>query len=124
MRTVTKRINKLENRFGIAAAKRPCTAVVISLAGWELALNTKGAFRSSVIPGSCHTALSSSVNLCDIPDGLTTEELEKFLRKRGAEICGSGRGVRAVGNGSPLTAQDECRKTLSVAMRITTSHDR
>lgn len=27
------------------------------------------------------------VNLCAIPQGLTEEERERFLRKRGAEIC-------------------------------------
>jgi len=34
-------------------------------------------------------AIFVPVDLCHIPDGLNAEELEKFLRERGGEICGS-----------------------------------
>ena len=60
MRTVTNRIDKLEDRLGIAAAKRPCTAVVISLAGWEYALSNDRCVEILRESGSCRTALFSS----------------------------------------------------------------
>jgi fermentation-respiration switch protein FrsA (DUF1100 family) len=104
MRTVTNRIDKLEDRLGIAAAKRPCTAVVISLAGWEYALNNDRCVEilreSGFLPDG---VIFVPVDLCGIPDGLNAEELEKFLRERGGEICGSGGAARAgVTRGAPV----------------------
>ena len=96
MRTVTNRIDKLEDRLGIAAAKRPCTAVVISLAGWEYALSNDRCIEilreSGFLPDG---EIFVPVDLCGIPDGLNAEELEKFLRERGGEICGSRRPSNA-----------------------------
>lgn len=39
MRTVTRRINNLENLLGIATSKQPCKVWVVRLFGHELALN-------------------------------------------------------------------------------------
>jgi len=92
MRTVTNRIDKLEDRLGIAAAKRPCTAVVISLAGWEHALSNDRCVQilreSGFLPDG---EIFVTMDLCQIPDGLNAEELEMFLRERGGEICGSAK---------------------------------
>ena len=35
---------------------------------------------------SAHGSFRSVLNFCGIPDGLNAKELEKFLRKNGAEI--------------------------------------
>jgi hypothetical protein len=91
MRIATRRIDKLENRLGIAAAKRPCTAVVITGPGCEFALNHDTCVEilreSGFLPDG---VLYGIVDLQRVPRGLTAKELEQFLRQRGAEICGSG----------------------------------
>ena len=89
MRTAIRRIDKLENRLGIAAAKLPCTPVVVSRAGWGLALDNDTCVQilseSGFLPDGPFFAL---VDLTRIPHGLTAKELERFLRENGAEICG------------------------------------
>jgi hypothetical protein len=90
MRTAIRRIDKLEHRLGIAAAKRPCSVVVATRAGCELALNNDACVEilreSGFLPDGPHFA---AVNLLRIPDGLNAKEPERFLREHGAEICGS-----------------------------------
>jgi hypothetical protein len=58
--------------------------------GCELALDTDACVEilreSGFLPDGPHFA---AVNLLHVPDGLNAEELWRFLRERGAEICGS-----------------------------------
>jgi hypothetical protein len=87
MKTIDRRIRKLEDRFGTAAGK-PQLMLVVSRAGWGLALDQD---RCIQILRECEflpTGPVGLVNLGQIPDGLNAEELERFLRKDGAEICG------------------------------------
>ena len=92
MRTVTKRIDKLEDRFGIAAAQRPCKVWVVRLFGRELALNDDKCVEilreCGLLPDGRRFAV---VYLCDIPDRLNVKELERFLRENGEKLCRSAR---------------------------------
>jgi hypothetical protein len=83
MRTVTRRIAKLEHQFGIAT-DTPQIRYVVRRAG------------SYPDENKCLQVLEecgflgpqiTMVNLCAIPDGLNEQEMERFLRKRGAELC-------------------------------------
>lgn len=84
MRTVTRRIDKLEHRLGIAYGARRMPLIIASPAvgglnpEWYLQILKECGFFHR------HTDM---VNLCAIPQGLNQEERERFLRKRGAEIC-------------------------------------
>jgi hypothetical protein len=83
MRTVTRRIDKLEHRLGIGKGRR-MPLIVASLSAGRLNED-----RCLQILEECgffhpHTYL---VNLWAIPQGLTEEEVERFLRKRGVELC-------------------------------------
>lgn len=101
IRTVTRRIDKLENLLGIAAAKQPCKVWVSSLFGRELALNDDRCVEilreCGSLPNGRRFAI---VQLCGIPDGLNAVDLEKFLRENGEEICGPI-NPRGVSRGTP-----------------------
>jgi hypothetical protein len=86
MRTVAGRIDRLENRLGIAAGK-PKLRVIICRAGWGEALSLD---RCSEILSECGFLPDgiSVVDLLHIPEDLNAEELERYLRENGAEICG------------------------------------
>jgi hypothetical protein len=93
MRIVTRRIDKLEVRLGIAALKRPCTAIVVTGPGCEFAFSHDACVEilreSGFLPDG---VLFGIVDLQRIPRWLTAKELERFLRQNGAEICGSDLG--------------------------------
>ena len=85
MKTVTRRIARLEDRFGTAQRKPP-VLLVMSAAASELALDQD---RCIEILRECgHLPTSPGfgiVNFCEIPEGLNAQELERYLRKDGAE---------------------------------------
>ena len=89
MRTFARRIDRLEDRLGIAAAKRPCTAVVVTGPGCEFAFSHDACVEilreSGFLPDG---SLFSIVDLQRVPRGLSAKELKKFLRENGAELCG------------------------------------
>jgi len=87
MRTVTSRIAKLEDRLGISDG-RPGFLVVVCHAGCNLNHDwCIGVLREcGFLPTSDAGVLT--VDLCEIPFGLSEEELKRFLRENGAEICG------------------------------------
>ena len=85
MRTINTRVRKLENRF---FDEKPQLLWVACLAGWGLALDQD---RCIEILGECGflpTGRFGVVNLCQIPDGLSVEGLERYLRGNGAETRG------------------------------------
>ena len=88
MRTVTRRIAKLENRFGVADGK-PGILVVVCQSGCNPNYDRCiGVLREyGFLPAS--DAGVHTVDLGEIPFGLSEEELKRFLRENGAEICGS-----------------------------------
>jgi hypothetical protein len=89
MRTIIRRIAKLENRFGTAGGKAGIL-VVVTRAGWGLALDKDTCVlilrRYGFLPPS-----NSGVNVVDlgqVPFNLSAEELKRFLRENGAKLCG------------------------------------
>jgi hypothetical protein len=88
MRTVTRRIGKLEDRFWIGDRKRQCILLIVCKAGWGLALDRDRCIEILRECGFLPTGPVGLVNLGQIPDGLNAEELERFLREDGAETCG------------------------------------
>jgi hypothetical protein len=81
MRTVT-RIAKLEHRLGIAKGA-PRIRYVVRPASPFPESKYLQVLEEMRIPWP-HITM---VNLCAIPTGLNEQEMERFLRKCGAEIC-------------------------------------
>ena len=94
MRTIARRLQKLERGFGLGPGAEQLL-VVVTAAGKRLALDPD---RCVQILRECGlpTGPVGLVNLGQIPDGLNEEELETFLREDGADICGL-RGVHHSG---------------------------
>ena len=88
MKAIDSRIRRLQDKFCPENGQERLWFT--SLAGCELALDLD---RCAEILGQCGFLPKGRfciVNLCGIPDGLNAKELEKFLRKNGAETRGFG----------------------------------
>ena len=95
MKTIVRRVRRLENQLGTGDGKQRIL-LVDSMPGCGLIQDQE---RCVQILDECGFLPSGSiglVNLTAIPDGLNAEEAERFLRENGAEICGF-RGVQAPG---------------------------
>ena len=89
MKTIQRRIRKLEDRF--CPAELDCLLVMSAVAS-ELALDNDRCIEILRECGYLPTGPGfGTVRLWEIPDGLNAPELEKYLREHGAEICRSGR---------------------------------
>ena len=83
MRTVTKRIDKLENCLGIAKGK-PGLVYAVSAAAWRHPLSVDTFMKILRECGFVPTGPGvHMVDLLHLPKGLSAEELEKFLREHG-----------------------------------------
>jgi hypothetical protein len=83
MKTVTGRIDKLEHRFGIAKGK-PGILLVVSAAAWRHPLNVDTCMK--ILRESGFVPTDPGINMVDLlhlPEGLSAEELEKYLREHG-----------------------------------------
>ena len=87
MKAISKRICKLESQFGLGPETEQLL-MVVTQAGRGLALDQDTCLRILGECGFLPTGPVGVVNLGDIPDGLNAEELERFLRKNGAETRG------------------------------------
>ena len=87
MRTIARRLQRLESRFGLGPETEQLL-MVVTAAGRRLALDQDRCIQILRERGFLPTGPVGVVNLGQIPDGLDAKELEKFLRKDGAEICG------------------------------------
>jgi len=99
---ILKRVARLEGRFGSANGK-PQLLFIAHSAGWGLALDGDTCLQILRDTGFVSTGPTGLVNLCEVPDGLNTEETQMFLREHAAEICFPGRSdhaAQASGNGS------------------------
>ena len=79
------RIDKLERKLGLVAVQK-LPRVIVSRSGWCLALDRD---RCMEILNECGY-LRGGMGIIDFlhfPLGLTAQEMEAFLRERGAEIC-------------------------------------
>ena len=86
MKTIHRRIRKLEDRFCPA---EPGWLLVVSCVWRELALDQDRCIEILRECGHLPTGPGFGiVNLWEIPDGLNAQELERYLRKDGAETRG------------------------------------
>jgi hypothetical protein len=87
VRTITRRLQRLEEGFGLGPETEQLL-LVVTAAGKVLALDQDRCIQILRESGSLPTGPVGVVDLGQIPDGLNAEELERFLRKHGAETCG------------------------------------
>ena len=87
MKSIDRRLGRLEVKLGIAT-NRPSVVVVMSdLIGRGLDDDTcLQILREGGFPPADAVA---TVDLCEIPGGLSAEETERLIRENGAKICGS-----------------------------------
>ena len=88
MSAISKRLCKLETRFGLGPDTDQLL-VVLTLAGRGLALDADACVQILRESGFLPRGAMGLVNLGKIPNGLNAKETERFLREHGAEICGS-----------------------------------
>jgi len=77
------------------AAKWPCRVWVVRLFGRELALDDDRCVEILRECGFLPDGRRFAVQFCEIPDGLSAKELEKFLREEGEKLCGCVRPTGA-----------------------------
>lgn len=87
MKTIDRRIRKIEDRFWPGDGK-PQLLLVVCRAGWGLALDSNKCIDILGECGFLPTGPVGLVNLGQIPEGLNAEELARFLREDGAETRG------------------------------------
>jgi len=89
MRTVTRRIAKLEDRFSPTEGE-PQILFVACKAGWGLALDMHTCVDILRDCGYLPEGRIGLVSFLDIPAHRSAEELERFLREHGADLSGPG----------------------------------
>jgi len=87
VRTIARRLQRLEEGFGLGPGTEQLL-LVVTAAGKRLALNQDRCIQILRECGLLPTGPVGVVNLGQIPDGLNAEELERFLRRNGAETRG------------------------------------
>jgi hypothetical protein len=92
VRTIARRLQRLEDGFGLGPTEQ--LLVVVTAADRGLALDQDRCVQILRESGFLPTGPVGVVNLGDIPKGLNAEELERFLRKNGAVT----RGLRSAQN--------------------------
>jgi len=101
MKAIDSRIRRLQDRLCPDHGQEQRFWVTI-LPGQKFALDRD---RCIEILGECGflpTVRFVVLNFMNIPDGLTAKELEQYLRRNGAQICGTGRDQKHVAQGSSL----------------------
>jgi hypothetical protein len=82
-----RRIEKLEGRAGIGA--QPGIQLILMRAGQQLALDSDRCVEILKESGFLRDGpWCSSLDFGNIPDGLNANELEKYHREHGEQICG------------------------------------
>ena len=100
MKAIDSRIRRLQDRFCPENGQQRLWFT--SAAGCELALDLD---RCAEILDECGFLPKGRfcvVNLCGVPDGLNAKELEKFLRKNGAQTRGFASYQRCDGSEGAL----------------------
>jgi hypothetical protein len=85
MKAIDSRIRRLQNEFCPENGQQRLWFT--NLAGGELALDLDSCAEILDECGFLPKGRFCIVNLCGVPDGLNAKELEKFLRKNGAQTC-------------------------------------
>jgi hypothetical protein len=86
MKTVVRRLTRLEDRYGDAERKLRLL-LVLCRAGWGLALDQDRCVEILDETAFLPHAPAVLVNLSKVPDGLNAEGTQRFLRENAAEIC-------------------------------------
>jgi hypothetical protein len=109
MKAVTRRVRRLEARFGCGEGSSQGIQLVVS--GPYLALDDDTCLQILRECGFLPARFVGIrlVTLCRIPKGLSAEETERFLREKGAEICGS-RGAQNHGGPAGAAPQENQRR--------------
>jgi hypothetical protein len=90
MKSIERRLGTLEHKLGIATNRPRLVVVMSDLIGRGLDDDTcLKILRECGFPPANAV---STVDLCEIPGGLSAEETESFIRENGAKICGIGEG--------------------------------
>jgi hypothetical protein len=84
MKTVTRRIGKLEDTFRLGN-REPLLLLVVTAAEKRLALDQDRCVQILRECGSLPTGPIGLVNLAEIPPGLDAVKLETYLREHGEE---------------------------------------
>jgi|SRR5450755_2081756 len=103
MKAIDNRIRRLQDRL-CPDNGQPQRLWVLIKAGYGLALDQDRCFQILDEGGFLPTVRFGVVNLCGIPDGLNTTELDQFLRRNGAETCGFGVSQKHLGTGGAIPA--------------------
>ena len=85
MRAISKRLCKLENRFGLGPGTEQ-KLWVVNIVGRQLALDNSTCIGILRECGFLPTQRFGVVDLGNIPEGLNAKETERFLRENGAEL--------------------------------------
>ena len=86
MRTVKRRISRLEARFAPHQDEEPVLTVIVNRVDRELALDNDACVQILREGGFLCGPAVRVVRLDDIPDGLDATNLEKFLRENGSRL--------------------------------------
>ena len=108
MRTIARRLQRLEEGFGWGPETEQLL-MVVTAADRGLALDEDTCVRILRESGFVPTGPVGVVNLGVVPKGLNAEELETFLREDGAETCGL-RGAQNHGEPGSGAPQDNQRR--------------
>jgi hypothetical protein len=82
MKTVDRRLCKLEDQFG-TGSRKPRLLLVACKAGWGLALDMDACLQILGECGFLPTDRVGLVNLTNIPEGLSAQQTEELLRENG-----------------------------------------
>jgi hypothetical protein len=86
MRAVSRRLNKLDHQFGLSP-KHPRLLMIVT--GYRtLAIDEDACVKILDEAGFLPMSGIATVDLLDIPQGLSARETERFLRDNSAKICG------------------------------------
>ena len=94
MRTISKRVQNLEKQLGTASGTQQLLLVVCR-AGWGLALDQDRCIEILREAGFLPTGRMGMVDFGGIPDGLTPEQTEMFLREHGVRATQDDRAATA-----------------------------
>jgi hypothetical protein len=95
MKTIDRRLSKLEHRFGIANTKTTYVVVLMD-AGSELGTAQEAYIKMLQETEVLHPGTFGVVDLRQIPDGRNAEETERFVRESADKICGSRNTQRSM----------------------------
>ena len=101
MKAIDSRIRRLQHRL-CPDDGQPQGIWVAIIYGQQFALDRDRCIEILREGGFLPRTRFVVLHFCGIPDGLNAKELEQYLRTNGAQICGTGRDQKRVGQGSAL----------------------